>query len=96
MWNTERWNTKRRIVAIAIPVAALAVALSMAAIPVSAPAHATSDMNINATGGEGTAIDKDGTQGDYKAAVQGTQRSGSQDAYENDSEEALPQIKAGH
>ena len=87
-------TTKRRLLAVMIPVAALVVALGIAALPVSAPARATADMNISATGGEGPTIIK-GSQGDVRtAAVQGTQRSGSQDAYETDSWEALPQVKA--
>lgn len=53
-------------------------------------------MNINAKGGDGTAVDEDGTQGNFNNAIQGTQRSGDQDAYANDSWEALPQYKASH
>jgi hypothetical protein len=78
-----------------MPFAALAIALGGFGVLASAPAHA-GEMNINATGGDGTAVDKDGTQGSFNAAVQGTQRSGDQDAYANDSWEALPQYKAGH
>ena len=83
----------KRFLAAVIPAAALTAAVFGAGVSLSAPAYA-SDMNINATGGEGTSVDKDGTQGDFKAAVQGTQRTGDQEAYSNDSWEALPQIKA--
>lgn len=54
-----------------------------------------SDMNINATGGDGTSVDKDGTQGDMKPAVQGTQDDDNdQDAWLHGSPEAAPQFKA--
>lgn len=54
-----------------------------------------SDMNINATGGSGTTVDKDGTQGDMKPAVQGTQDDDNdQDAWLHPSANATPQYKA--
>ena len=56
---------------------------------------AASGMNINATGGDGTAIDKDGTQGDMKPAVQGTpDDDNDQDAWLHGSQEATPQFRA--
>lgn len=82
----------RKLIPMALPVAALAVALSGAAIESSAPAHA--DMNINASGGDNTKVDKDGTQGDFSTGSQGISRSGDQDAYANDSWAAAPQFKA--
>lgn len=59
-------------------------------------AIASADMNINATGGSGTAVDSDGTQGSFKPAVQGTQDSDNeQDAVLRPSQEFVPQYKAG-
>lgn len=52
---------------------------------------------IHATGGAGSAVDRDGTQGTFTDSVQGTADSdGDQDAYLNGSEEAAPQFKAPH
>lgn len=53
-------------------------------------------MNINATGGDGTTVDRDGTQGSFTDAVQGTIDSdGDQDAFDViKSEEASPQEKS--
>jgi hypothetical protein len=75
--------------------AAIAVALGFWTVHSSAPAQA-SEMNLNATGGDATAVDKDGTQGDFKPAIQGTSRTGDQDAYDFNSWEAVPQFKASH
>lgn len=88
-------TTGRRRAAAAMAGAALAATLGVSGVFFSGPAHA-GDMDLNATGGDGTTIDKDGTQGDFKPAVQGSRRTGDQDAYANDSWEALPQIKAPH
>ncbi len=88
-------TTKRHRAAAAIAGAVLTATLGVSGVMSSGPAHA-GDMDLNATGGDGTTIDKDGTQGDFKPAVQGSQRSGDQDAYANHSWEALPQIKAPH
>ena len=53
------------------------------------------DMNINATGGAGTTVDTDGTQGDIKPAVQGTtDDDNDQDAWLHPSPNAAPQYKA--
>ncbi len=64
----------------------------MAASPIAAAASS----HINATGGDNSAVDKDGTQGDFTNAVQGTVDSdGDQDAFDLiNSEEAQPQQKA--
>ena len=53
------------------------------------------DMNVNATGGAGSAVDKDGTQGAMKPAVQGAQDDDNdQDAWLHGSPESTPQYKA--
>lgn len=53
-------------------------------------------MHINATGGDKTAVDSDGTQGGFTNAVRGSVDSdGDQDAFDlTKSEEASPQEKA--
>ena len=52
-------------------------------------------MNINATGGAGTVVDTDGTQGDLKPAVQGTpDDDNDQDAWLHGSQDFTPQYKA--
>jgi hypothetical protein len=53
-------------------------------------------MHINASGGDQTSVDADGTQGSFANAVQGTIDSdGDQDAFDAiRSEEASPQDKA--
>jgi len=72
--------------------AAAAVVLGLAAIGGAASAAA----DVQATGGAGTAVDTDGTQGELKPAVQGTQDSdGDQDAFIIGSEMAVPQTRAG-
>lgn len=54
-----------------------------------------SSMNINATGGAGTAVDSDGTQGDIKPAVQGTtDDDNDQDAWLHGSQDFTPQYRA--
>lgn len=78
-------------------VVSAAVALSVlggAAIGLSPVAGAVNH-NVTATGGDGTAVDSDGTQGDLIPAVQGSSDSdGDQDAYLINSEAAAPQIQA--
>jgi len=78
-------------------VATAAIALACmggAAIGTSAVAAAVSD-NVTATGGDGTSVDKDGTQGDFTNSVQGTADSdGNQDAFMTTAEEAQPQPQA--
>lgn len=60
----------------------------------AASASATG-MNINATGGAGTVVDTDGTQGDLKPAVQGTpDDDNDQDAWLHGSPDFTPQYKA--
>ncbi|MCB1263702.1 MAG: hypothetical protein KDB56_03760 [Mycobacterium sp.] len=75
----------------AVVTAAVAAVLAMAACPVAAAAG----MQITATGGSGTAVDRDGTQGEVMPAVQGTtDADGDQDAHLIMSQMALPQFKA--
>ena len=78
-------------------VASAAIALACmggAAIGTSAVAAAT-DMNIDATGGDNTTIDHDGTQGDFTNSVQGkADDDGYQDALLTTAEEAKPQVTA--
>ena len=67
----------------------------LAVLGVGGIAVAAADSGVQASGGAGTTVDKDGTQGDLKPAVQGTQDSdGDQDAYANGSVIASPQFKA--
>ena len=89
----------RRILA-ALSTAAAAVALSgglaLAASPIAA-AKGTPNMNIDASGGDGTAVDHDGTQGSFGNAVQGTvDADGDQDVDSllTQSPEAVPQDTA--
>lgn len=52
--------------------------------------------DVQASGGANTTVDKDGTQGDLKPAVQGKQDDdGDQDAYSTRSSQAVPQYKGG-
>ncbi|MGI9125339.1 MAG: hypothetical protein ACR2JM_11400 [Mycobacterium sp.] len=76
--------------------AAAAAALVLAAVSLGAsPVAAAAGMKINASGGDGTTIDHDGTQGDLVPAVQGsTDSDGDQDAFLTASEEATPQLRA--
>lgn len=55
-------------------------------------------MQINATGGDGTTVDKDGTQGDFTDSVQGSKDGdGDQDAFNAiNSPEATPQFHANN
>lgn len=67
---------------------------SLAASPIAA---ANASSHVNATGGDNTSVDKDGTQGDFTNSVQGTvDPDGDQDvdALLTNSEEAKPQEKA--
>lgn len=93
-------NIKRSIGSLA----ALAV-LGGLSLGVS-PLAAASGAQITATGGDGTSVDSDGTQGSFTNSVEGkltnsvegTQDSdGDQDAHDmTKSEEAVPQDKAPH
>lgn len=77
-----------------VVVAAVLTAFTVLGVGGAAIASA-GDMNINATGGSGTAVDKDGTQGDMKPAVQGTQDADNdQDAWLHGSPDFAPQYKA--
>ena len=91
--------TKRSLLA-ALSSAAAAVALSgglaLVASPVAA-AKGTPNMNIDASGGDGTTVDHDGTQGSFTDAVQGAvDADGDQDvdSLRTQSEDAAPQDKA--
>lgn len=73
--------------------AVLAVLLSAGVA--ASPVAAASGMDIDAGGGGGTHIDRDGTQGDLAPAVQGTtDDDGYQNAYLKASEQAAPQFTA--
>lgn len=76
--------------------ATLTAGVSLIGLETAAVASAgTGGMNINATGGDGSHVDADGTQGSIISAVQGTNRgSTDQAAYENSSEDYVPQFKA--
>jgi hypothetical protein len=65
------------------------------AIATSAVAAAATNDNVHATGGDGTTVDTDGTQGDFTSSVQGTvDDDGDQDAFMVTAEEATPQYSA--
>lgn len=73
-------------------IAALATA-TFAVFGVAGAGVAAAD--VQASGGAGTTVDKDGTQGDFKPAVQGKpDDDGDQDAFSTGSIEAFPQYKA--
>lgn len=75
------------------PLIAATAALLFAALGIGGSAVAVAD--VQASGGSGTVVDTDGTQGDLAAAVQGTQDSdGDQDAFITGSERAVPQFTA--
>lgn len=79
--------------------AAISVAFSLALLigAGAIPEAAAQGPSINATGGDGTAVDRDGTQGSYSDAVQGVaDADGDQDAFMTNSEEAKPQVTAPH
>ncbi|MGV0991020.1 MAG: hypothetical protein ACOYB7_02090 [Mycobacterium sp.] len=74
---------------------AAAILTGFAILGIGGATIASADMNINATGGSGTAVDKDGTQGTMAPAVQGTQDSDNdQDAWLHPSTDVTPQYKA--
>ena len=65
--------------------------------PIAIPAAWAAGMDINATGGDGTQIDRDGTQGELLPAVQGsTDGDGYQDAHLTSAEEAAPRCSGAH
>lgn len=74
---------------------ALMSGLALGTSPIASAAH-PKPMHISATGGDKTAIDSDGTQGDFTDSVQGKEDSdGDQDAFDlTNSVEATPQEKA--
>lgn len=85
----------RSTVASAATVIALLSGFGGMAIGASAVA-AASGGNVEATGGDGTTVDRDGTQGSFGDSVQGAADSdGDQDAFLIQSEDAAPKVKAG-
>lgn len=72
------------------------VALGASPIAAAAGVSPPKPMHISASGGDKTAVDSDGTQGDFTNAVQGKIDSdGDQDAFDlTKSEDAAPQEKA--
>ncbi len=77
-------------------VASAAIALAcMGGASIGTSAIASAKGTVTATGGDGTAVDSDGTQGDFTNSVQGTADSdGYQDATLITSEDAKPQFSA--
>lgn len=76
------------------PVAAVMCGLVLLTALAGSP-QAAASTNVNATGGSGTSVDRDGTQGSFGDSVQGkADDDGDQDAYLIGSEEAAPQVKA--
>ena len=69
--------------------------LALGAAPI-ASAAGPKPMQIDASGGDNTSIDHDGTQGSFTDSVQGSEDTdGDQDAFDlKKSEEAAPQDKA--
>lgn len=73
----------------------VAVSLTLLAGVGAIPEAAAQAPSVNATGGDGTAVDRDGTQGNYTDSVQGVEDTdGDQDAFITNSEEARPQYAA--
>ena len=65
----------------------------MGGASIGTSAIASANGTVTATGGDGTAVDSDGTQGDFTNSVQGTaDDDGYQDARLITSEDAKPQI----
>jgi hypothetical protein len=84
-------KNKRTTVASAIVGLVFMAGLGIGASPVAS----AKSMSVNATGGDGTAVDQDGTQGSFTDSVQGkADDDGDQDAFLTQSEEATPQYKA--
>lgn len=70
-------------------------AMGGTALSTSAIAAAT-NTNVQATGGDATTVDHDGTQGSFTNSVQGVaDDDGDQDAYLIAAAEATPAVKAG-
>lgn len=88
-------NTLRISISSAAAATALLTGLALGTSPLAAAAH-PKPMHISATGGDKTAVDADGTQGDFTDSVQGKEDSdGDQDAFAvTNSAEATPQEKA--
>lgn len=88
-------NTIRVSISSATAGLALVGGLALGVSPIAAAAG-PKPMHISASGGDKTAIDKDGTQGSFTDSVQGIEDAdGDQDAFNlTKSEEATPQDKA--
>ena len=97
MWSATL-GRMRKLNRISVASGAVVLALmgggvSLIASPVAA---ARASSHVNASGGDNSAVDTDGTQGAFTNAVQGTvDTDGDQDAFDViNSEEASPQEKA--
>jgi len=77
-------------------VASAAIALAcMGGVAMGTSAVASASGNVTASGGDGTTVDHDGTQGSFTNSTQGTADSdGYQDAFMIPAEEAKPQAQA--
>jgi hypothetical protein len=77
-------------------IAPAAIALAcMGGAAIGNSAIAAAAGSVTATGGDGTHVDSDGTQGDFTNSVQGTvDDDGDQDALMTTAEEAKPQVSA--
>jgi len=77
-------------------VASAAIALAcLGGAAMGTSAIASANGNVTATGGDGTTVDRDGTQGDFTNSTQGTaDDDGYQDAFMTTAEEAAPQAQS--
>lgn len=91
MWKITRTSAASTVLALAL----VGGGAAAGATPIAAAAAPT-PMHISASGGDNTAVDKDGTEGGFTDSVQGTVDSdGDEDARDmTKSEEAIPQEKA--
>lgn len=85
---------KRAIGSTAILLALVGGCATLGEIPMASAG--TKPMHISASGGDGTKVDKDGTQGKFTDSVQGIEdNDGDQDATDMiKSDEAMPQTKS--
>ena len=84
-----------KVTRVIVASAAVALACLGGVVMGTSPLAAATNTNVQATGGDGTAVDHDGTQGDFTNSVQGkTDDDGDQDAFMTTAEEATPQITA--
>lgn len=86
----------RKIIRSTVASAAAALVFMVGLSIGESPIALAQSMDINANGGDGTAIDHDGTQGSFTDSVQGIEDTdGDQDARNlTKSEVAIPQDKA--